>query len=214
MAWFTRLTRFGDVQLVYGQEANMSCGIASVMMCVFKINKLTPGTTSVTVERDIVQKYTNALGTAYSPQTTGTYPEKLATVLNSFTSGTWRWHNTPPNDVSKTLIGKVGVAGMFGPIVNVEPVIIGVDWDLGGAHWVVVDTIRDVFGTRYATICDPWDANVHMQTLSTSGPFIYDASTGGFMMDIWGTAPKGVNSPYQGAAAKGQVKNWGMIYRD
>jgi hypothetical protein len=53
MAWFSRFTRFGDMHLVYGQEANMSCGIASVMMCVFKINKLNPGATSVTVEQDI-----------------------------------------------------------------------------------------------------------------------------------------------------------------
>lgn len=214
MAWFTRITRFGDVQLVYGQEANMSCGLASVMMCVFKINKLTPGRTSVTVEKDITQLYTNALGTAYSSQTTGTYPQHLATIMNKYTSGTWRWHNTAPNDVAATLAKKVGVSGAFGPIVNVEPVIIGVDWDLGGAHWIVVDTIRDVLGKRYATVCDPWDANVHMQALSTTGPFVYNAANGGFMMDFWGNKPKGLDQPYQGAAAKGQVKNWGLIYRD
>jgi hypothetical protein len=214
MAWFTRVTRFGDVQLVYGQEHGMTCGIASVMMCIFKINKLTPGKSAVTVEQDIIQRYTNALGVGYAPETTGTYPDKLCTVLNAFTSGTWRWHNTPPNDVTAALVSKVGVSGAFGPIVNVEPVILGVDWDLGGAHWVVVDTIRDVLGRRYATVCDPWDANVHMQVLPKSGPFVYDAAHGGFMMNFGGTAPKGDTQPYQGAGAKGQVKNWGMIYRD
>jgi hypothetical protein len=174
VAWFTRLTRFGDAHLVYGQEANMSCGIASLMMCVFKINKLTPGATSVTVEKDIYA----------------------------------------PTDVPQKLLDKVGLTAGLGAVVDVEPVILGVDWDLGGAHWVVVDTIREAFGSQYATICDPWDANVHMQAFSVGSPFFYDAATGGFMLNVWGTAPKGDTKPYQGVAAKGQVKNWGMICRD
>jgi hypothetical protein len=29
MAWLTRFTRFGDMHALYGQEAVMSCGIAS-----------------------------------------------------------------------------------------------------------------------------------------------------------------------------------------
>jgi hypothetical protein len=214
VAWFTRLTRFGDVHLVYGQEANMSCGIASVMMCVFKVNKLTPGSTSVTVEKDIYQKYSAVMGSAYTPETTGTFPQHLATVLNSFTSGNWAWHNFSPTDVPQKLVDKVGTTSGFGAVVNVEPVILGVDWDQGGAHWIVVDTIRDMLGQSYATICDPWDANVHMQTFKVGDPFYYDASSGGFMMNFGGTAPKGDTQPYQGAAAKGQVKNWGMICRD
>src|SRR5437879_12918072 len=101
MAWFTRFTRFGDLHLVYGQEANMSCGIASVMMCVFKINKLKPGADAVTVETDIYKKYEAAMGGGchYDPTKIGTYPEKLATILNSFTDGNWKWHQTPVNHV-------------------------------------------------------------------------------------------------------------------
>jgi hypothetical protein len=214
MAWFTRFTRFGDAHLVYGQEAGMSCGIASVMMCVFKINKLKPGKTAVTVEKDITAKYSTAVGGGYDSEKTGTYPDKLANILNGFTSGNWQWHQTPPNDVGKVLSDKVGVRGPFGPAVDVEPVILGVDWDQGGAHWVVVDTVRDVLGTRYATICDPWDTNVHVQSFSAkgTGPFLYDAASGGFMISI-GTS-KGTTQPYVGNAAKGQVKTWGMIYRD
>ena len=213
MAWFTRFTRFGDMHLVYGQEAGMSCGIASVMMCVFKINKLAPGRDSVTTEKQITDKYRAALGTAYNSETTGTYPQHLCTVLNSFTSGNWNWHQTPPNDVASVLTKKVGVTPGLGPTVDVEPVILGVDWDTGGAHWVVVDTIREAFGTRYATICDPWDTNVHFQKFSSNHPFYYDAASGGFMVNLWGTN-KGVDQPYQGNSAKGQVKTWGMIYRD
>ena len=214
MAWFTRLTRFGDVHLVYGQEAGMSCGIASVMMCVFKLNKLTPGATAVTVEKDIYQKYSAVMGSAYAPEATGTYPNHLATVMNSITSGTWRWHIYAPTDVPQKLIDKIGTTSGFGAIVNVEPVILGVDWDVGGAHWVVVDTIRDMFGQHHATICDPWDANVHVQTFKVGDPFRYDATTGGFMMNFSGTKPRGDAAPYQGVSAKGQVKTWGMICRD
>ena len=154
MAWFSRFTRFGDAHLVYGQEANMSCGIASVMMCVFKINKLKPGKDAVTVETDITKRYTSALGSAYNPEVSGTYPTLLAQLLNRFTSGNWAWHQTAPNDVGKVLTDQVGLSGPVGPIVDVEPAILGVDWDQGGAHWVVVDTIRDVPGRdmrRYAT---------------------------------------------------------------
>jgi hypothetical protein len=213
MAWFSRITRFGDTHLVYGQEANMSCGIASVMMCVFKINKLKPGSTAVTIEKDIYKKYEAAMGSAYAPETTGTYPDKLATILNSFTSGNWSWHKTPPNDVPQALIDQVSVTYGLGPVVDVEPVILGVDWDMGGAHWVVCDTIRDVVFARYATICDPWDTNVHLQSFKTGGPFFYDAAGGGFMVNFGGTS-KGDTKPYVGNAAKGQVKTWGMIYRD
>lgn len=212
MAWFSRFTRFGDMHLVYGQEANMSCGIASVMMCVFKINKLKPGATAVTVEKEIYKKYESATGSAYSPETTGTYPNALASILNSFTSGRWKWHQTPPNDVPQTLIDVVGITSGFGPTVDCEPAILGVDWDQGGAHWVVVDSIRSVLST-YATICDPWDTNVHIQKFATGGPFYYDAASGGFMVNFGGTN-KGEEHPYVGNAAKGQVKTWGMIYRD
>ncbi len=208
MAWFTRFTRFGDMHLVYGQEANMSCGLASLMMCVFKINKLKPGNTAVTVEEDIRKKYEAALGQrAYNSETTGTYPTRLATILNSFTKGNWQWHQTPVNDVPQVLLDQVGVES-FGPTLDVNPVILGVDWDTGGAHWVVVDTIRDAFGNHYATICDPWDTNVHIQKFKVGSPFYYDAANGGFTIDFWGK-----HKDY-GNSAKGQVKTWGMIYRD
>jgi hypothetical protein len=212
MAWFSRFTRFGDVHLVYGQEANMSCGIASVMMCIFKINKLKANSTAVTVEKDIYKKYEAALGGTYQPEKVGTYPQHLASVLNSFTKGNWRWHKTPPTDVPQKLIDVVGITEGLGPTVDVNPVILGVDWDSGGAHWVVVDTLREFMGSTYATICDPWDTNVHIQKMAVGGPFFYDAGSGGFMIDFGGTN-KGKESPYDNSS-KGQVKTWGMIYRD
>lgn len=214
MAWFTRFTRFGDVHIVYGQEAGMSCGLASVMMCVFKVNKLEPGKTAVTVEEDIRKKYQAQLGTAYNSEQVGTYPQHLATILTSLTPGTWRWHNLSGTAVVPKLISKVGVTSGLGPVATVEPVIIGVDWDLGGAHWIVIDTIRQPLFSQYATVCDPWDANVHMQEIKSGSPFTYDAGSGGFMINAWDTSiAEGRKQKYDNTS-KGMVKNWGMICRD
>ena len=210
MAWFSRFTRFGDMHLVYGQEANMSCGIASLMMCVFKINKLSPGKTALTVEKEIYKKYEAAMGSAYEPETVGTYPQHLASILGGFTKGSWKWQQTPVDDVADVLTDKVGITTGLGPTISVTPVILGVDWDLGGAHWVVVDTIRSFGGSTYATICDPWDANVHIQKFAAGSPFLYDAANGGFSIDLGGTH-KGQKKPYEGNAAKGMVKTWGII---
>jgi len=214
MAWFTRFTRFGDMHLVYGQEAGMSCGIASVMMCVFKLNKLQPGRAAVTVETDITARYSALVGGGYDAEQSGTFPQHLANILTSFTPGTWSWRQYAPETVPGKLLDKVGERGMFGPALDVEPVILGVDWDQGGAHWVVVDTVRDVLGTRYATICDPWDTNVHIQKLDLKGPFIYDAGSGGFMINAWGESIAQARREDYGNAARGQVKYWGMICRN
>jgi hypothetical protein len=210
MAWFTRFTRYLDVHLVYGQEANQSCGIASVMMCIFKINKLKPGKTALTIETDIRKRYEAYYGQANDFENWGTYPQHLASILNEFTSGGWAWHTVPVNDVPQRIIDYVGVTDGIGPTLDVTPVILGVDWDLGGAHWVVCDTIRESWGSQYATICDPWDTNVHFQKMQAGTPFVYDASGGGFMVNFGGTN-KGEASPYSNTS-KGMVKTWGMIY--
>lgn len=214
MAWFTRFTRFGDMHIVYGQEHGMSCGLASVMMCVFKLNKLTPGKTAITTEEEIRKKYQTLLGSAYNSELVGTYPTLLASILTSFTPGTWRWQQLQPNQVTAKLIAKVGVQGGIGPVVDVEPVILGVDWDLGGAHWVVVDTIRSPFFSKYATVNDPWDANVHLQEISDTGPFTYKAGEGGFSMDGWDHSIAETRKKQYNNTSNGMVKTWGMICRD
>ena len=212
MAWFSRFTRFGDAHLVYGQEANMSCGIASVIMCVFKINKLKPGSQAVHVEKDIYDKYSSASGAKYKPEQKGTRPEHLVTVLNSLDCGKWKWQAVGSLAATQRIIEVVGTTNGVGPTVTVNPVIVGVDWDGGGAHWIVIDTVRSFMGSKYATICDPWDTNVHIQKVETGKPFEYMAGEGGFSVDFWGTH-KGQTSPY-GATDRGVLKTWGMIYRE
>ena len=212
MAWFSRITRFGDLHLVYGQEEDMSCGIASVMMCVFKINKLTSGAKAVLVEKEIYDKYSSASGAKYQPHTKGTHPTHLVSVLNQLNCGTWKWHSLSGTAASRKILDTVGKTTGLGPTVNCNPLIVGVDWDAGGAHWIVIDTIREFGGTKYATICDPWDTNVHIQSISAGAAFEYDAGKGGAMFNLWGTH-KGVTSPYA-ATSHGAVKNWGLICRE
>ncbi len=186
MAWFSRFTRFGDAHLVYGQEAGMSCGIASVIMCVFKINKLRPGAQAVQVEKDIYAKYSTASGGAYKPETQGTNPNHLVTVLNSLNCGKWTWKSTSGAAASKLIIDKVGVTGL-GPQVQVNPIIAAIKWSGPGGHGVVIDTVRSVAGSKYATVCDPWDANVHVTSIDETKAFNYDAGKGGFHVNVWGS---------------------------
>jgi hypothetical protein len=64
------------------------------------------------------------------------------------------------------------------------PVILGVDW-LGadgrfhGGHWVVVDAVNRIpMVDRYwASVCDPWDGNVHITRFATGTPFRYEADS-------------------------------------
>lgn len=211
MAWFSRISRFGDVHMVYGQEAGMSCGIASVLMCVFKINKFTPGAAAVHEETKVCDLYATASGGVYKPETVGTHPTHLVTVLNGLNCGSWAWAGLAGAAASKKILDTVGISGGIGPTATVNPVIVGVDWNAGGAHWIVIDTIRKPFGSRYATICDPWDTNLHVQEISDKSPFTYDAGQGGLSVDFWGSH-KGQTSPY-GKTDQGVLKTWGIIYR-
>ncbi|MFT3810052.1 MAG: hypothetical protein QM698_09055 [Micropepsaceae bacterium] len=206
MAWFSRISRYCDAHLVYGQEAPNSCGIASVIMCVFKINKLAPGKTALTLEKDIYKKYEAASGGAYNSQTTGTFPQYLATILTEFTGATWGAQKPPENGVAATIKQKVGVTAGLGPTIASKPIIVGVDWDLGGAHWIVIDSIRTMGLGYNATVCDPWDANLHIQSFELGQPFKYDADSAGPTLDFGGT-----RNHYQGSENKGKVKTWGVI---
>lgn len=197
MSWFTRFTRFGDAHLVYGQEATNSCGIACVMMCVFKVNKLEPSKTAFHTEQEIYKVYgevakTNYDGSAYSDA------RHLATVLNRLNCGTWSADYVNAAGVSDAIIGSVGadIVGL-GPVVNTlkrgYPIIILVGWNAGGAHFVVVDTVNSFFGSLYASVCDPGDADVHITPFEAGKSFNYIGAPSRWTFDF-GT---GVRGSYQ-----------------
>src|SRR5438552_8002156 len=176
MAWFTRFTRFGDVHLVYAQEAENSCGIACVMMTVFKISKLSPGVRSLYKEKQIYDVYGKVTGSTYDGSTYS-FADKLADVLNGLKIGAWEAAYVGPTGVSEAIVDSVGIdvpgesllAGAAAPAVYVAnqlrtrvPIILLVGWNAGGAHFVVIDTVNDTPFGMYASVCDPWDGNVHV----------------------------------------------------
>jgi hypothetical protein len=78
--------------------------------------------------------------------------------------------------VAQAIIDSVGVEIVgAGPVVNSllhgYPMIVLVGWNEGGAHFVVVDTVNNFFGGLYASVCDPWDGNVHITPLKVGQPF-------------------------------------------
>ena len=191
MAWFSRFTRFGDMHWVFGQERNISCGVACVVMAAFKINKFTPGVKAAFSEDDVLARATailgpNPLGTA------GLSNPQMVTLLNDpmFSMGGWRLDTLPQADVPAKIISQVGTTAGLGPTLEVKPVIVGIDWTGGGGHWVVVDTVRTFMGSTYATVCDPWDANVHVTPMAAKSTFSYTAQK------TWGGALWGKHKEY------------------
>jgi hypothetical protein len=213
MGWFTRFTRFGDAHLVFSQENPNSCGIACVMMCVFKINKLRPGAQAVHSEQAIYNAYSQASGASYDGSAY-TYTNHLATVLNRLNCGTWTQQNVGGN-VAQTIIDSVGtqIVGLgaalpgLGQIVNTlrsgYPIIVLVDWNTAGAHFVVVDTINNAAGNLYASVCDPWDGDVHITPIAAGEPFRY---TGAPVPFSWEIGEPRYN--YSSGASSGAAGGW------
>jgi hypothetical protein len=180
MGWFTRFTRFGDAHIVFSQEGDNACGIACTMMCVFKINKFRPGAQASYAEQQIYTRYAAAShgpynGTAY------TYTNHLATTLNGLSCGTWEQANVGQNGVSQAIIDSCGTDYVgAGPLVNALhrnwPIIVLVGWNAGGAHFVCVDTVNNIAGSTWASVCDPWDGDVHITSFEAGQPFVYEGA--------------------------------------
>ncbi len=207
MAWFTRYTRFRDVHLVYGQEAENSCGIACVMMSVFKINKLAPGRSALHTEQEIYRVYGEVSGSAYNGSAY-TFTNHLASVLNRLNCGQWRQEQLGTNDVAQKILDVVGTrSALTGATISVDPIIVLINWDNSGGHFVVIDSVRTLLSYNYATVCDPWDANVHVTSFSAGQPFRYEGAPVPYSWNV-GAAPRAYSAPSSGGATGGWV-----IYR-
>ena len=231
MAWFARYTRFGDMHWVYGQERGMSCGLASTTMLVFKVNKLVPGATAIRDEEQITKAYERFVGSPYDVSN-GTFPEDLVGTLDSLTKKKWMNEYLTGPALTKKMIETVGVTAAPGPIVRVNPIILGVNWQGGGAHWLVVDTVRKFMGKLYATVCDPWDGDVHVTTVSIGDTFEYTAQPNKSSWSLRGAAGQaekvlGSGSKfgqqldrifgkrafaYDAAPSYGASTEWGIVY--
>jgi hypothetical protein len=208
MAWFSRITRFGDVHMVFGQEKTISCGVACTIMAAFKINKIRPGARAVFSEADILAKATALFGPNPLGSSGLNNPQMLQILNHNDLKMTgWKFTRLAPADVPGKIATVVGVTGGLGPTVLVSPMIVGIDWTGGGGHWVLVDTVRTFLGSRYATVCDPWDANVHVVPLEAGKTFQY---TGQKVMGLdFGGTHFSYSSPNVGGAFLGDV-----LYRE
>lgn len=205
MTWFTRFTRFGEMHMVFSQENSNSCGIACVRMVVFKINKLQPRALAVRSEQSIDADYSKVIGAPYdgSAYSNATFLFKL---LNQYTSGTWKAEYAGPEVIGQKLVDCVGVNGTPGAATG-APVIVLVGWSAGGAHFVVVDSINMFRGQLYASVCDPWDGNVHVTPFAPGQPFNY---TGAPVPWSWSLgAPE---HAYDGGPSSGAGNGW-IIYK-
>lgn len=204
MAWFSRVSRFGDVHMVFGQERQISCGVACVIMAAFKINKIAPGTKALFSESDILAKATAMFGPNPLGADGFNNPQILQ-VLNhpDLNMPRWTLARLKPDEVPGKIIREVGVTDGFGPTITVKPMVVGIDWTGGGGHWVVVDTVRTLFGKKYATVCDPWDANVHVVPLEENQTFNYRAQPV-VGVDFWGKRYN-YDKPSVGGAFLGDV---------
>jgi hypothetical protein len=203
MGWFTRFTRFGDVHIVFSQEGDNACGIACVTMCVFKINKFRPGATAVHRERDIYTRY-SAVSHATYDGSAYTFTNHLASVLNQLGCGSWEQANVGENGVAEAIIRSVGVdlvgAGLVANAAHRSwPIIVLVSWNNAGAHFVVVDTINQLGGTMYASVCDPWDGDVHITEITAGQAFNYTGAPSPFSWSI-GSPEHSYASSMSGAA--------------
>jgi hypothetical protein len=207
------------MHFLYGQEKGMNCGPACVLMCVAKINKISPNQ-AIYYEDQVREMYNKLTGDRDSGDKNGTGPEGLVSVLNRLNCGRWSSEKVASTDASDKIMEAVGTSSVFrGPIVDVNPVIVAVDWDGGGAHWVVIDTVRTINGKNFATICDPWDANVHVEEIVSGKQFVYIARAEN-RIDFAGTHHeyKGANKgPVQftsgSTTSTGRLKIWPMIAR-
>lgn len=189
MGWFVRITRFASVHMVYGQEKENSCGIACCMMVNFKQKKgliaraaatsaipvvgpmIAPTLTSaalksaVAIEEEVYKVYGEVSGAPYDGSAY-TWTDQLPKVLNKLGIGTWQ----------EAWVGEGGVAGAVLDSLsrpNGYPIILLSNWNLGGGHFVVCDEVNTVLGTSYASICDPWNANVVVTSFKRGEVFKY-----------------------------------------
>ncbi len=190
MAWFVRFTRFGEAHMVYSQEAENSCGIASVIMVNFKLKKGLIGAAAATsaipivgpavssaltgaalkaavlAEKEVYKAYEKVSGSPYDGSTY-TYTDDLAALLNTLNLGAWEQKNLAETDVAQAVIDSVCGTPSY-------PIILLTNWVVGGGgHFVVVDSVNTFLGTKYASICDPWDGDVHVQSFTAGSRFDY-----------------------------------------
>jgi hypothetical protein len=204
--------------MVYAQERPMSCGIASILMINFKVKKAammagiaagaaissvpiigsTVGATmaraamrwAIESEPHVYREYTSVTGSPYDGSV-GTFPTPLAQVLTNLGCGQWRARGLAnASDLPAAI--RSGLSGG-------APVLIGVGWDNGGGHAMVVD---EAHGDNLL-ICDPWDGELRVTPAPNGSPLRYTPGSV-WSFSVGGTRYGGTDTPYaRGSAGTG-----------
>ena len=178
MAWWYRIDRYGDSHIVFSQEKDMSCGLASAKMIVFKVNKLRPGGSALVTEERIEKLYKKFVEPHADFAKHGSTVSGIVKVLNELGIGNWAAHTNVGPRIPGYLIKYLGAdtvgLGPINSLVRGYPVMLWIQWPQywdsktaswkHAAHWVVVDTVTTIpFSDHYnAAVCDPWDGDLHM----------------------------------------------------
>lgn len=189
MSWYVRLTRFASAHMVYAQHAQNSCGIASMMMVNFKQKKgsllaglaaanaasaipLVGGVLSSSIveaaisnavasEKGVYAAYTKVTGSPYDGSQYSD-ADHFPKVLKNLGLGDWEVYDMPANSFAATAKAATDKA----------PIIARVEWNGGGAHFVVIDE----FHMGYACVCDPWDGELHVVSMPKNQKVTYNAN--------------------------------------
>ena len=177
MSWFLRRTSLAT-RMVYGQQAENSCGIASVIMVNYMMKKgqLSPyleanrlsGAYDSTYksESEVDAAYSQIAGFSYDG-TQGTNTAVLTAILNTLGIGRWQAACIAPNTICNTIS-----SSCVGP--RRAPIILLVNWRSGpGHHFVVCDVASQSGSNVRADFCDPWDASVHTLSIKRGESLVY-----------------------------------------
>ena len=177
--------------MVYGQQAENSCGIASVMMVNFKMKKWQlaaslstapagiaalpaigfSAASAIKLEPQVYAAYATVTGEPYDG-TTYTDGFKLVDILNELGIGTWKIEHYPDIGLAGKLMAFVG-----SPAAP-APAIVHIKWRNKGAHFIVCDTITPSGGQSIADFCDPGDGTVQTLALTRGSPIVYTSGSG------------------------------------
>jgi hypothetical protein len=193
-SWFLRIDRFSDVHAVAAQSKSQSCMLASIKMVVFKVNKLRPGKAAMQTEARIEALYKQFEGDpTHDFEKRGANREIGTRVLNALGIGNWATEYPAAGAMPEKIMKYVGVDQFGLGITGINaatrgyPVMLRCTWAGKGAHAIVCDTVTHIplIGT-YATICDPWDADVHFVKIEKGKVITYKPSAA-IGINFWGT---------------------------
>jgi hypothetical protein len=146
------------------------------MMVHCRMNKVTTVTDGMAIEQSMIGTVqANVTGKAnWDPDTEYTDAANMAELLNSFGIGQWQATNVGDTGVTAAAVAS---ASFFQ--LSTVPIMVHVDWNGYGGHWVMIDYMfKKPIGNGYwAVVADPWDGHVHVTSMTPGQRVTYNNAT-------------------------------------